>query len=121
VFGDLFLEDVRTYREQQLAALDMKGIFPLWQRDTAEVAGAIVDTGIVAHVVCLDPKKLDPRFAGRRFDLEFLRDLPSYIDPCGENGEFHTVVIDGPMFSNPVGATVGSCVERDGFVFADVK
>jgi uncharacterized protein (TIGR00290 family) len=121
VFGDLFLEDVRAYREKQLAALEMQGIFPLWGRDTTELANMMIDAGVVARVVCLDPSKLPPVFAGRRFDRNFLRDLPRDVDPCGEYGEFHTIVTEGPMFSGPIVSTVGERVERDGFVFADVR
>lgn len=120
VFGDLYLEDVRAYRERQLAALGMSGIFPLWRRDTAELARAMLASGLVAHLTCVDPKRLDRSFAGRRFDGRLLDDLPRNVDPCGENGEFHTVVSAGPMFAAPIAVRVGEVVERDGFVFADV-
>jgi uncharacterized protein (TIGR00290 family) len=120
VFGDLFLEDVRAYREEKLAASDMQALFPLWKRDTRVLALAMIESGLVAHIVCLDPKRLDRRFAGRRFDLALLAELPADVDPCGENGEFHTVVSAGPMFHAPIPVTVGETVERDGFVFADV-
>ena len=120
VFGDLYLEDIRAYRERQLAALGMSGIFPLWRRETASLAREMIASGLVAHLVCVDPRRLDAAFAGRRFDRELLRELPSTVDPCGENGEFHTVVSAGPMFSAPLQVRVGEIVEREGFVFADV-
>jgi uncharacterized protein (TIGR00290 family) len=120
VFGDLFLEDLRVYREEKLASAGMQGLFPLWKRDTRALAHEMIASGLVAHIVCLDPKKLDPRFAGRRFDLDILAELPRDVDPCGENGEFHTVVSAGPMFSAPIPVTIGETVEREGFVFADV-
>jgi uncharacterized protein (TIGR00290 family) len=120
VFGDLFLEDVRTYREEKLAAVGLKAVFPLWRRDTRMLADDMIASGLTAHVVCLDPRKLDRRFAGRSFDRAMLRDLPSDVDPCGENGEFHTVVSAGPMFRAPIAVAIGEIVERDGFVFADV-
>jgi uncharacterized protein (TIGR00290 family) len=120
VFGDLYLEDVRAYRERQLAALGMSGIFPLWRRDTTELARAMLASGLIAHLTCIDPKRLDRSFAGRRFDGRLLDDLPRDVDPCGENGEFHTVVSAGPMLSAPIALRVGEVVERDGFVFADV-
>jgi uncharacterized protein (TIGR00290 family) len=119
VFGDLFLEDIRAYREQQLAQAGLTGIFPLWRRDTAQLARAMIEAGVVAHLVCVDPKKLSKEFAGRRFDAQLLQDLPAGVDPCGENGEFHTVVTAGPMFSAPIPVRLGPVVERDGFVFAD--
>ena len=120
VFGDLFLEDIRAYREQQLAAVGMTGIFPLWQRDTAVLARAMIDSGMVAHLVCVDPRRLGREFAGRRFDGRLLDELPSQVDPCGENGEFHTLVSAGPMFAESIDVRLGEIVERDGFVFADV-
>jgi uncharacterized protein (TIGR00290 family) len=120
VFGDLYLEDIRAYRERQLAALGMSAIFPLWRRDTAKLARAMIASGLIAHLVCVDPRRLDRSFAGRRFDDWLLEDLPRDVDPCGENGEFHTVVSAGPMFAAPLAVRVGEVVERDGFVFADV-
>ncbi|MBS0277888.1 MAG: adenine nucleotide alpha hydrolase [Proteobacteria bacterium] len=120
IFGDLFLEDIRAYRVEKLAAAGMEAIFPLWQRDTAQLARDMVASGLVAHVTCLDPRKLPRNFAGRIFDQSFLRDLPAGIDPCGENGEFHTAVIAGPMFAAPIAVTVGETVEREGFVFTDI-
>ncbi|MGB9329596.1 MAG: hypothetical protein WCB10_02375 [Steroidobacteraceae bacterium] len=120
VFGDLFLEDIRAYREQQLAAVGMSGIFPLWQRDTAVLARAMIASGMVAHLVCVDPRRLGREFAGRRFDTRLLDELPKLVDPCGENGEFHTLVSAGPMFAEPIDVRLGQIVERDGFVFADI-
>jgi uncharacterized protein (TIGR00290 family) len=120
VFGDLFLEDIRAYRERQLAALGMTPIFPLWRRPTAALAREMIASGLVAHLVCIDPRRLAREFAGRRFDAQLLDQLPPDVDPCGENGEFHTVVTAGPMFASPIPARVGEVVERDGFVFADV-
>lgn len=120
VFGDLFLEDIRAYRERTLAALGMTPIFPLWGRDTRTLATEMIESGLVAHLVCLDPKRIPESFAGRRFDAGLLREIPAHVDPCGENGEFHTVVTQGPMFAAPVGVSIGRTVQRDGFVFTDV-
>lgn len=120
VFGDLFLEDLRRYREEKLAIVGMRGLFPLWKRDTASLAREMIANGLVAYVACLDPRRLDPSFAGRRFDETFLADLPQDVDPCGENGEFHTVVTEGPMFDAPIRVEIGETVEREGFVFTDV-
>jgi uncharacterized protein (TIGR00290 family) len=120
IFGDLFLEDIRAYRERTLAALGMTPIFPLWGRNTGKLAAEMIECGLVAHVVCLDPKQIPARFAGRRFDAALLEEIPAHVDPCGENGEYHTVVSQGPMFSAPIGVSVGQTVERDGFVFTDV-
>jgi uncharacterized protein (TIGR00290 family) len=120
VFGDLFLADLRAYREEKLAAAGMAGIFPLWRRDTHALAEEMIARGFVAHLVTVDPGKLDRGFAGRRFDHDLLAALPPGVDPCGENGEFHTFVSAGPMFSAPIAVAVGEIVERDGFVFADV-
>ena len=119
VFGDLFLEDIRAYREKQLAKAEMQAIFPLWRRNTSSLAQDILASALTAHIVCVDPKKLNRSFAGRRFDNSFLCDLPSAIDPCGENGEFHTVVSAGPMLDAPIAISLGEVVERDGFIFAD--
>lgn len=120
VFGDLFLEDIRAYREARLAPAGMAGIFPLWRRDTRALANEMIACGFLAHLVTVDPRKLDRAFAGRAFDHGLLAALPSTVDPCGENGEFHTFVSAGPMFPAPIAVTVGETVERDGFVFADV-
>jgi uncharacterized protein (TIGR00290 family) len=120
VYGDLFLEDIRAYRERTLAALGMTPIFPLWGRDTRRLATEMIECGLVAHLVCLDSKQIPASFAGRRFDAALLEEIPVHIDPCGENGEFHTVVTQGPMFSAPIGISIGETVERDGFIFTDV-
>jgi len=120
VFGDLFLEDVRGYREKQMTAAGMTPVFPLWHRDTTQLAREMLAQGLEATVTVVDPRQLDPAFAGRSYDATFLDDLPEGVDPCGERGEFHTVVTDGPMFDSPIPEAVGDVVERDGFVFADV-
>jgi len=119
VFGDLFLEDIRSYREKQLGACGMTPVFPLWRRNTRQLAGEMIAHGLSAHVTCVDPRKLDRSFAGRRFDAGFLRELPADVDPCGENGEFHTFANGGPMFKQAISVTAGEIVEREGFVFAD--
>ena len=119
-FGDLFLEDVRAYREGRLAAAGKRALFPLWGRDTTELARTFVDAGFEAVIVCVDPRVLDPSFAGRRYDERLLAELPSSIDPCGENGEFHTFVDAGPIFAEPIACATGEVVERDGFVFCDM-
>ena len=119
-FGDLFLEDVRDYRLRQLEALGLECVFPLWGRPTAALARTFVDDGFRARIVCLDPAVLDASFAGRVFDDAFLADLPEGVDPCGENGEFHTFVFDGPIFGRPLAVSVGEVVERDGFWFCDL-
>jgi uncharacterized protein (TIGR00290 family) len=119
-FGDLFLADVRAYREQQLRQMGRMAIFPLWGRDTAALAREFVAAGFGATLVCVDPRRLDPSFAGRRFDDELLADLPPDVDPCGENGEFHTFVDAGPIFSAPIACRVGETSQRDGFVFCDL-
>lgn len=120
-FGDLFLADIRAYRETQLAGTGLEPIFPVWQLPTRELAADMVRAGLRAKITCVDPKVLSPAFAGRDFDSAFLNDLPASIDPCGENGEFHSFVYDGPMFRTPVTVQAGEIVERDGFVFADLQ
>jgi uncharacterized protein (TIGR00290 family) len=120
IFGDLFLADIRAYREEKLAAVGMTPIFPLWQRETRGLAQEMIASGLVAHLACVDPRQLDRSFAGRRFDVALLGDLPPGVDPCGENGEFHTVVSAGPMFSAPIEVSVGVTVVRDNFVFTDI-
>jgi len=120
VFSDLFLEDVRAYREERLGWAGKRGVFPLWQRDTGQLAREMIASGFRAVVVCVDPRALDPSFAGRAFDLEFLEDLPPTVDPCGENGEFHTLVWDAPMYREPIPHRIGEVVTMDGFVFCDV-
>jgi uncharacterized protein (TIGR00290 family) len=119
-FGDLFLEDIRRYREERLRGTGIAPLFPLWGRDTRALAREMIAGGLRARITCVDPRKLAASFAGRSFDDALLADLPSGIDPCGENGEFHTCVLDGPMFRHPVPARPGETVERDGFVFADL-
>ncbi len=120
IFGDLFLEDIRKYREANLAQLDLTPIFPVWGKDTASLAEDMLKVGFRAIITCVDPKKLDEKFAGRQFDNSLLKDLPPSVDPCGENGEFHTFVYDGPIFREPIPVEVGESVSRDGFQFADV-
>jgi uncharacterized protein (TIGR00290 family) len=119
-FADLFLEDIRAYREERLAAIGRRASFPIWGRETGALARTFVDAGFEATLVCVDPKQLDPSFAGRAFDVDLLRDLPAGVDPCGENGEFHTFVSAGPVFSAAVPIEHGETVERDGFVFHDL-
>jgi uncharacterized protein (TIGR00290 family) len=119
-FGDLFLEDVRAYREGRLDAAGKRGLFPLWGHDTATLAREFLDAGFEATLVCVDPRVLDPAFCGRRYDERLLGDLPPGVDPCGENGEFHTFVSAGPIFAAPVACERGEIVERDGFVFCDL-
>lgn len=120
MFGDLFLEDIRQYREDMLRPTGIIPVFPLWQRSTKALALEMIDLGFKAIITSVDPKQLSPSFAGRLFDKRFLDDLPASVDPCGERGEFHTFVYDAPLFRNPIDVTVGDIVERDGFVFADV-
>jgi uncharacterized protein (TIGR00290 family) len=120
VFGDLFLEDIRAYRMDKLSAMGLEPIFPLWKRDTAALAREMIASGVRAHIVCLDPRRLDRSFGGRRFDADLLRQLPAGVDPCGENGEFHTAVTAGPMFRREIPIRIGQTVERDGFVFTDL-
>jgi uncharacterized protein (TIGR00290 family) len=120
-FGDLFLEDVRRYREEKLAGSGLEPVFPIWGLNTRLLAEEMIAGGLRARIVCVDPKKLPAEFAGREFDADFLRDLPAKVDPCGENGEFHSVVYAGPMFREPIAIESGEVIERDGFVFADVR
>jgi uncharacterized protein (TIGR00290 family) len=119
-FGDLFLEDIRAYRERQLAGTGLKALFPLWQLPTPALAADMIAAGMRAKITCVDPTKLDRSFAGRDFDSQFLADLPPAIDPCGENGEFHTFVYESPVFKRPIPVKTGDIVERDNFIFADV-
>ena len=119
-FGDLFLADIRSYRERQLKDTGLEPIFPLWQIPTTQLARDMVRSGIKAKLSCVDVSKLDRSYAGRNFDFAFLENLGPEIDPCGENGEFHTFVYDAPIFPQPIGVQVGEIVERDGFAFADV-
>ena len=119
-FGDLFLGDVRQYRIDKLKGTGLEAIFPIWGKNTKELAHEMVASGLRAIITCVDPKQLAPEFVGREFNVDFLYDLPSGVDPCGENGEFHSFVFAGPMFEKPIEVTRGKLVERDGFQFADV-
>jgi uncharacterized protein (TIGR00290 family) len=119
-FADLFLEDIRAYREARLAAAGWRATFPLWRRDTAALARDFIDAGFQAVLVCVDPSALDASFAGRAYDKSLLADLPAHVDPCGENGEFHTFVHAGPIFRRPIAIECGETLRRDGFVFCDV-
>jgi uncharacterized protein (TIGR00290 family) len=119
-FGDLFLEDIRRYREEKMAGTGLRPLFPLWGRPTAGLAREMLEAGLKARITCVDPRVLAGSFAGREFDLPLLADLPAGVDPCGENGEFHTFAWDGPMFGRPVPVRGGEVVARDGFVFADL-
>jgi uncharacterized protein (TIGR00290 family) len=120
VFGDLFLADIRAYRETQLAKCGMTPVFPLWGKETRRLAKEMIAGGLSAYLTCVDPRQLDRGFAGRRFDDDLLAELPAHVDPCGENGEFHTFASAGPMFRTEMPINVGEIVERDGFVFADL-
>ncbi len=119
-FGDLFLEDVRRYREERLAGSGLEPLFPLWQAPTAALASEMIEGGVRARVVCVDTRVLPASFAGRQFDRDLLQDLPAEIDPCGENGEFHTCVYAGPMFRRPLVLDAGDTVARDGFVWVEL-
>jgi uncharacterized protein (TIGR00290 family) len=120
-FGDLFLEDVRRYREDRLAGSGLTPIFPIWKtKRTRDLALDMIESGLKALLTCVDPRKLDRSFAGRTFDAALLADLPPGVDPCGENGEFHSFAYAGPMFRDTIDVRCGAVIERDGFVFADV-
>jgi uncharacterized protein (TIGR00290 family) len=119
-FGDLFLDDVRAYRERNLAGTGITPLFPLWGTPSGVLARRMIDAGVRAYVTCVDPRHVAKGLAGREFDRTFLDLLPERADPCGENGEFHTFVFDGPMFAEPLDVALGEVVEREGFVFADV-
>ena len=120
-FGDLFLEDVRKYREDRLAGTGLEPIFPIWKtKPTTDLAHDMIEGGLKARLTCIDPRKLDRSFAGRTFDAQLLEDLPAGIDPCGENGEFHSYAFAGPMFAEEIKLKTGDIVDRDGFVFADL-
>jgi uncharacterized protein (TIGR00290 family) len=120
IFGDLFLADIRAYREQKLAGTGITPVFPLWDRPTLPLAHAMIDSGMQAYLATVDLKKLPAEFAGRKFDAQLLADLPAGVDPCGENGEFHTCVVAGPMFAQPLAVVTGERVERDGYAYCDL-
>jgi uncharacterized protein (TIGR00290 family) len=119
-FGDVFLQDLRAYRENNLAKVGMKGIFPIWHRDTTEIVRTFIALGFKAYLTCVDSEKLGREFAGRPIDADLIRDLPDGVDPCGENGEFHSYVYDGPILQRPVDLNVGEVVLRDVRYFADL-
>ncbi|GAC1650332.1 MAG: ATPase [Acidobacteriaceae bacterium] len=119
-FGDLFLIDIRAYREEQFAETGIQPMFPLWGRDTAALARTMISGGLKAKLVCIDPRRLPPSFAGRDFDEALLAELPKDVDPCGENGEFHTAVYEGPMFVHKVQVRAGEVVARSGFLYSDL-
>ncbi len=119
-FGDLFLEDIRRYREERLAGTGLRPLFPLWGRPTRALAEEMIASGLEARLTCVDPRVLPAAFAGRAFDRRLLAELPAHVDPCGENGEFHSFAWAGPMFRTPIAIAAGAVVERDGFVFADL-
>jgi uncharacterized protein (TIGR00290 family) len=119
-FGDVFLQDLREYRERNLAKVGMKGIFPIWCRDTTEIVQTFIALGFKAYLTCVDSEKLGREFTGRSIDADLIRDLPDGVDPCGENGEFHSYVYDGPIFQRPVGLSVGEVVLRDVRYFTDL-
>ena len=118
--GDIFLQHLRDYRERNLARLGMKGLFPLWQRDTSEVVRAFIGLGFRAYLSCVDGTKLDRSFVGRELDADLVRDLPAGVDPCGEYGEYHSFVFEGPIFKRPVAVAVGEVVQRDSRYYADL-
>lgn len=119
-FGDLYLEDIRAYRDRMISANGMRAIYPVWRRDTDRLIGEFLDQGFKAVVVCVDPSQLDPAFVGREIDAHFVADLPKGVDPCGENGEFHSFVFDGPIFHEPVQFQLGETMSRQGFWFCDL-
>jgi uncharacterized protein (TIGR00290 family) len=120
IFGDLFLAEIRAYREQKLAGTGLTPLFPLWQRPTLPLAHAMIESGMEAYLATVDLSKLPAEFAGRKFDLQLLADLPDGIDPCGENGEFHTCVVAAPIFSHRIPVAIGERVERDGYCYCDL-
>ncbi len=120
-FGDLFLTDIRAYREKQLENSGLEPVFPVWGIPTRELAHSMINSGVRAKLTCVDPKLLAPEFVGREFDEQLLSEFPPEVDPCGENGEFHTFVYAGPMFHQPLSVEVGEIVSRDGFAFADLS
>ena len=119
-FGDLYLEDIRQYRIENLKPTGLEPLFPLWLKPTDQLAQQMLEAGLKTHITCVDPKQLAASFVGREYNQQFLDELPAGIDPCGENGEFHSFANAGPMFKYPIGISFGEVVERDGFVFADL-
>lgn len=119
-FGDLFLEDIREYREKSLSGTVIEPIFPIWGLDTRVLSTTMLESGLRAQVTCVDPAKLAPEFSGREYDSSFLADIPPAVDPCGENGEFHSFAFDGPMFGHKINIMVGETTKRDNFVFTDL-
>jgi diphthamide synthase (EF-2-diphthine--ammonia ligase) len=119
-FGDLFLEDIRAYREKSLSGSGIAPIFPIWGIDTRVLATTMLEGGLRAQITCVDPSQLAAEFSGREYDTSFLRDLPPEVDPCGENGEFHSFAFDGPMFGHKINFSVGETRTRDNFVFTDL-
>ena len=119
-FGDLFLEDVRNYREEKLIGTGITPIFPIWGIPTDKLSKEMIGSGLKAVITCVDPKQISKEFIGREYNESFLDDIPNCVDPCGENGEFHSFVFDGPMFNKHMEISVGNVVQRDGFVFVDV-
>ena len=119
-FGDLYLDDIRQYRIENLKPTGLEPLFPLWLKPTDQLAQQMLEAGLKTHITCVDPKQLPVSFAGREYNQQFLNELPAGVDPCGENGEFHSFAYAGPMFKYPIGISFGEVVERDGFVFADL-
>ena len=119
-FGDLFLEDIREYREKSLSGSGISATFPIWGMDTRALSTTMLVDGLRAQITCVDPKQLAPEFSGREYDADFLKEIPPDVDPCGENGEFHSFAFDGPMFAHKVNIEVGVTTTRDGFVFTDL-
>lgn len=119
-FGDLYLEDIRDYRVRQLEGTGLEGIFPLWKTPTALLSSIMIESNLKAILTCVDSKQLPAKFSGRYFDEALLKDLPPTVDPCGENGEFHTFVFDGPMFKRAIAVERGETVNREGFIYTDV-
>jgi uncharacterized protein (TIGR00290 family) len=120
IFGDLFVEDIRAYREEFLGGIGFECVFPIWGRDTHELGEFFIDSGFKAIICAVDPKKLDARFCGKEYDKKFLSEIPETVDPCGENGEFHTFVYDGPIFRKKIDVKVGEIVNREGVCFGDI-
>lgn len=119
-FGDIFLQDLREYRQRNLSKVGMRAIFPIWHRNTSEIVRTFIDLSFRAYLTCVDGEKLGKEFAGRQIDADLIRDLPDGVDPCGENGEFHSYVYDGPIFRKPINLSVGGVVMRDARYFADL-